>query len=211
MAESGSTTEGERRSNTKVARIIDKYGLTGLGADLEASWTGDGVEKKSLRTLATDVNHRILAAVFEEEPTQPVQGELENLYSLLTDDEASVGARIEAEHRLREIEVDVDEIRRDFVSHQAVYTYLTETKGISYESTTPSYEERVADRTQMLRRLRTRLEAVTESTIQELHDSADGVEIISSLSIQCSACGASYSAEAYLRSDGCSCRDDTNA
>ena len=205
MPNSGSSTDSQSPVNTKVARIIETYDLTDLDAYLEAAWLGDGVEKKSLRALAREVNYRILESIFDQHAMQTVDGEIPNLYTLLTDEEASVGSRIEAEHRLRELGVDIEQLRRDFVSHQAVHTYLTKSRGISYEAATPSREERIEDRIQMLRRLRTRLEAVTESTIDELLDSIDDVEIISTVSVQCSHCGSSYSLEEYLRSDGCDC------
>ena len=45
------TTEASGK-NTKVARVIREYGLDGMGAKLEAEWTGEAGERTSLRDLA---------------------------------------------------------------------------------------------------------------------------------------------------------------
>ncbi len=42
------TTDG--RPSSKVARLIDEYELDGLGAEMEARWTGDGEERMSFVT-----------------------------------------------------------------------------------------------------------------------------------------------------------------
>jgi hypothetical protein len=48
------------RPASKVARLIEEYELEGLGADLEARWTGDDNERMSLRDLATFFNQQLL-------------------------------------------------------------------------------------------------------------------------------------------------------
>lgn len=60
---SGKSTRGRR---SKVARLIDEYEWTGLGATLEARWTADGSERASLRDLADQFNERVLEAALRE-------------------------------------------------------------------------------------------------------------------------------------------------
>ena len=45
-------SNGTRKRGTKVARLIEKYELSGMGAELEAAWTGESGERTSLRDLA---------------------------------------------------------------------------------------------------------------------------------------------------------------
>ena len=48
------------RPDSKVARLIDRYGLDGLGDELERRWTADGAERLSLRDCAALFNRRLL-------------------------------------------------------------------------------------------------------------------------------------------------------
>jgi hypothetical protein len=73
----------------KVARLIQQYELTGLGAELEARWTGDGVERTSLRDLAEYFNRKLLAAALREAGRTPLDDEVASLYHDLTGDDVS--------------------------------------------------------------------------------------------------------------------------
>ena len=200
----GSETEHQSESsNTKVARIIREYDLTGLGTELEEYWLGVEDERMSLRALADYANVTLLSAVLDDAAAQVVDGEAENLYRLLTADDVSAGARVEAEHKLREHDVDIDQLRRDFVSHQAIHTYLTDDRGVTYES--PDADEDSGPRLDVITKLRTRLEAVTETTVGAHHDAADSMEAIATIRLQCVECGEQYEVEEFLASDGCQC------
>ena len=45
--------------NTKVGRVIRAYDLDGMGANLEAAWTGESGERTSLRDLADEVDEAV--------------------------------------------------------------------------------------------------------------------------------------------------------
>ena len=47
-------SNGTQGRGTKVARLIDEYDLSGMGARLEAAWTGASGERTSLRDLADE-------------------------------------------------------------------------------------------------------------------------------------------------------------
>ena len=115
---------------TKVRRVIDHYGLSELGDELAARWVGDGYDRESLRSLADRFNRRVLAAGMEAAGLTPLDGEVDNTYRLLTDDKVSAGMRTQVERRLERDGVDIEELRTDFVSHQAVHTYLTDDREI---------------------------------------------------------------------------------
>jgi hypothetical protein len=151
---------------SKVARLIDSYGLSEMGADLEARWTADDPDDRmSLRELADFFNRRVLAAAMEEARMRPVDGEVENTYRLLTASDVDAGNRTTARRRLEREGIDVEDLERDFVSHQAVYTYLTGERGV--ESPDRGGDPLESSR-ETLQKLRSRTVAVTENTLERL-------------------------------------------
>jgi len=94
------TSVPDNRPRNKVARLIEKYELTGLGAELEARWTGDGVERTSLRDLADQFNQRLLAAALEEAGRTPLDDEIASLYDDLTGDDVSQIGRASCRERV---------------------------------------------------------------------------------------------------------------
>ena len=160
----GSTADADRRS--KVGRVIAERELDGLGDELERYWTDDGTDRYSLRELADLFNQRVLQAAMRAADQDPIDGEAENLYGLLTDDDVTSGTKIQAEHRLERAGIDVDRLRNDFVSHQAVHTYLTKYRDA--ESPSVDGDDNVEKSRRTVQQLRNRLQAVTETTISSL-------------------------------------------
>jgi hypothetical protein len=160
-------TSTENRS--KVARVIREYGLNGTGDELVASWTDQGDDQRSLRQLADHLNHALLRAAMDDAGMSPLDGEVENFYRLLTDDETSAGNETEARSTLRREGVAVDELQRKFVSHQAIHNYLTEYRDVEWQSGTEERDsvEKTLDTVQ---RLQSRVTAVSEQSIQTLSD-----------------------------------------
>jgi hypothetical protein len=118
---------------SKVVRLIDEYGLEDLGEELHRRWTTDDAdERASLRELADDFNRRLLAEALADTKQQPLAGEIANLYRLLTADEVSTADRTRAERRLLHEGIDVDALRADFVSYQAIRTYLRNHRDAEY-------------------------------------------------------------------------------
>lgn len=149
---------------SKVARLIDAYELSEMGDELEARWTDDD-DRMSLRELADYFNRRLLAAAMEDARMRPVDGEVENTYRLLTAGDVDAGNRTTARRRLEREGVDVGELERDFVSHQAVYTYLTGERGV--ESPDRGGDP-IGSSRETLQKLRSRTVAVTENTLERL-------------------------------------------
>ncbi|WP_101298440.1 rod-determining factor RdfA [Halegenticoccus soli] len=199
-------------TNSKVGRLIDRYDLDGMGARIERLWTGEGGEERSLRDLADYFNQQILEAEMDERGMETLDGEVENMYRLLTDDDISGGIRTEAENTLKRNGVDIERLRRNFVSHQAVYTYLTKYRGASKRTDEPDSDARVEKGRETIRRLRSRLVAVTESTLNQLRKAEDLVlgefSVFVDIRVLCEDCGSQYSVSELLESGGCDCRAD---
>lgn len=199
-----------RRIESKVARLIEEYGLgQQFGDQLEARWTADGDERDSLRTLADRFNRRLLEAAAADAGLSTVDGESANLYRLLTDDDVSRGNRTEARRRLEQAGVDVDQLEGDFVSYQAIRSYLTEYRNAEY---TDEREQARPDRVvQTLQRLTERVRSVADRSLTQLRDTGrltlGEFRLFVDVSVLCEDCGSQYSVVELIRRGGCDCED----
>jgi hypothetical protein len=190
----------------KVERVIDTYDLKGLGDELERRWTGVGGERESLRQLADRFNRAVLRAALDRAGSSPLDGEVENTYRLLRDDDVSPGMRTEVRRQLERDGVDLDQVESDFVSHQAVHTYLREHRGAELESEEHSRVEKEA---RTIRRLQGRISVVTESGLDRLVKAEDitlgDFEVLVDVQVYCADCGAQYEAVELIERGGCDC------
>lgn len=193
---------------SKVQRIISEYGLDDLGDELVDRWTAESPEdRSSLRDLATTVNTRLLGVVLEEAGATPLDGEVENIYHLLTDDDVSPADRTRAERRLERHGIDLDTLRSEFVSYQAVRSYLTEYRGVEY----PGGEsgERLETVTEQLEQLRGRLITVTESKLDQLEANGEldlgDHRVAVEIHVACDDCNEQYTVDSLLERRSCNC------
>ncbi|WP_254810187.1 rod-determining factor RdfA [Natronosalvus amylolyticus] len=196
---------------TKVARLLEEEPLDGLGFELEQRWLGEGYERESLRALARRFNVRLLEERLSQAGQSPLDGEAENTYRLLTDDDVSAGMRIQAERELERAGIDVDRLRSSFVSHQAIHTYLTTDRELEGPGNETSPEERLEKDTDSIQRLSSRLAAVTEDTI-ERHASSGSIEhesvsVLVDVNVLCESCGEQYDVRTFLEEGGCGCEE----
>jgi len=203
-------SEPSGRSRTsKVERVVDRYGLEGMSQRLEELWVGDG-EDRSLRELATLLNVRVLEAALADASVDTLKGEPANTYELLTGDDVSEGVRTRTRRKLERDGVDVDRLERDFVSHQAVYTYLTEHRGVEHDS--DGDEDAVDSVSTTLRRLNNRTTAVVESNLDRLRSADDIVlgefDVGVDVRVTCEDCGTYTTVEELLADGGCDCRPE---
>lgn len=192
--------------SSKVSRVIEEYDLDGLGAVLVDRWTGEGDERASLRELAEFFNRRVLERAMEDAGMNPLRGEAENLYELLTGEGVSGGMRTQAVKRLEQAGIDVDRLKGDFVTHQTIHTYLTKHRGVNL----PEEEAKgVENDVRTIRRLQNRLQAVTESTLERLQNaerlSLGSGNVIVEVSVICEQCGARYDPGELLETGSCDC------
>lgn len=201
----------ESTPRTKVARLLDEYDLgASYGADLEAAWTGVDGERRSLRDLAAAFNRRLLATAMEEADMSTIDGEVGNLFRVLTSEEVTAGTRSEARSRLERNGVDVDQLERDFVTYQAIRSYLKDVREADYEK--PDVKDRRERTAESVGRLRSRLTSVTESNLEQLRANEEVTlgefQLFTSVDVLCEECGSQYAVAELLERGGCDCPDD---
>lgn len=208
----GNPAPADREPRSKVERVVLDYGLAGAGKELEQRWLGENYDRQSLRELADFFNQRVLQAAIEGTGNQTIEGEVANLYRLLTADDVSASARTQAETRLSRMGVNTDSVRQDFVSHQAIHTYLTKVREVSPPDTPSDPADAIDSRRSTIQRLRNRLEAVTDRGIEGLRDaghvSIGSFEVIVSLTVHCDDCGTTLDVVDFLDQRECDCRID---
>lgn len=204
------TPKADETPTTKVGKLIERYEFNdAFGERLEAYWLGDGTERKSLRDLADLFNREVLTTAMEEAGMDPLDGEVENTYRLLTSEDVSSGVRTEARKRLERHGVDIDRIESDFVTYQAIRTYLRDVRDATYEK--PSAEDRIESVDETIKRLQSRTVSVTQEKLGQLAET-EQVElgqfrILLDLQVFCEDCGTQYEVGELLERGGCNCSD----
>lgn len=201
--------DADSRRTTKVERVIEKYDLDGIGAELEASWTGDGRERQSLRDLAEHLNRELVQSALRSAGLHPLDHEGENYYELLTSEEPT-GAAVEVEARLERDGVDVEDLTNDFVTYQAMRNYLTDVRGASYEKA--SDEDQVTKEREAMEQLITRTENVANEKLGRLARTGrmtlGSFRLFVSVQVLCEDCDNQYGVVELLRRGGCECEAD---
>lgn len=126
--------------NTRVARVIKAYDLDGMGTSLETAWTGKEGERTSLRDLADEFNKAVLEAALREASVSSLSVDVSSTYNALRSDSGSEANR--ARRRLEREGIDVDKLTKNFVTHQAIHTYLPQERKASL----PAADNDMADR-----------------------------------------------------------------
>lgn len=195
-------SDSNSRPNSKVARVIERYELDGMGERLETEWTGVDGRRTSLRDLADRFNRAVLAAVMREAAHSAVEADVASAYTTLTDDDVTTADRMRKRRELEQAGVDVDAVLDDFVTHQAVHTYLTSYRGAELP-------DRSTDRVETIERIQGRTAAVTESTVESLVDAGEVTDheydVLVDVRAVCPDCGTDYAVVDLLRDGGCDC------
>lgn len=196
-------------TRSKVGGLIEKYEMDGVGQELEDRWLGRGYESQSLRSLADWFNKRLIELKFEAAGETPLDGEIANLYRLLSQEDVTAGMRVDAEATLERHDIDPETLQGEFVSHQAIHTYLTEFRGVSKDQ---SPENRLESARQTIQRLQSRLIAVVEDNLRLLRNRGEltlgEFTVILDVQVICDDCGASYPVSDLLDRGGCDCVDE---
>lgn len=198
----------EKTVDSKVARLIDVYELGDeFGDRLEELWTADGDQRESLRSLADRFNNRLLESAMADAGMSAVEGEVENLYRLLTEDNVSSGNRTEARQRLEQNGIDIKQLEQDFVTYQAIRSYLKEYRGATYER--ESEGKRIENVVNTIQQLRARTHSVTEKSLDQLKKtnllSLGEFRIFIDISVLCEDCDTQYGVVELLRNGKCAC------
>lgn len=202
---SGDASNRER-PGSKIAQLVDKYEMADTASELERAWTARGEEHRSLRELTAVFNEQLLERHLGENGQQPLKGETETLYSLLTDDDVNESDRIRARRRLAQQGIDVDRLLDEFVSYQTVRRYLKHHREVTY---TPEETNRLEAEAQNLQQLSGRAEAVTESKLETLQSTSDlplgEFRVAVDIRIYCEECQKQLSVGELLDRGGCDC------
>ncbi|WP_135306427.1 rod-determining factor RdfA [Haloarcula amylovorans] len=199
--------QGNSPRSSKVARVISEYDLDNFGVELENRWLGNSREQQSLRTLADVLNRRILKSAMTESGMLVRQDRINQLYTALTDDETTEGTRLEVLNELNQEGVDTDAVQNDFVSHQAIHTYLREERGVEREN---NNTDQIAKTQDTIERLQGRLQAVTEKSIKNLISTGRLVlgsfDVIITIQVVCTDCSQQYDIVDLFERGHCDCR-----
>lgn len=200
--EPNSSTPGRE---SKVARLIRDRELASLGDEMEHLWTRDE-DRWSLRELADHFNRELLSAAMRSAGMGDLDGEAANYYRLLTDDDVNPGDRVEATRWLERSGVDVERLREEFVSYQAVRTYLRSYRNAEYER---AEGDRVSRESESIRRFNARTEAIVQDKVTRLqrqeHVAVGDPSVTVQVRVYCSECGSRYSVDRLLERGRCDC------
>lgn len=205
------TEQDENRRQSKIERVIKQYDLENFGEELARRWTAPE-DSDSLRTLADLTNQKVISAALQEANADVLDGEVENMYTILTDDGTTEGMRVQTKNTLESKGVDVDQLLSDFVSHQAVYTYLTDVRDVSKASKSTN---RVDSVIQSIQKLRGRLVAVIERSLDSLRSThklrLGEFDVLVDTQVYCRDCGTQYEVIQLLERGGCDCTTGSDA
>ena len=203
MSTNGSSNRGRRN---KVVRLIEAYELQGIGSELEQSWTTEE-DRRSLRDLAGYFNRQLLERTLEEAGLQYLDGEVENTYRLLTDDEVSSAESTRIRRRLERDDIDVDELKKDFVTYQAIRSYLKDHRGAEYR---PAETDPLEREVTSIQKLRGRTVSVTEGKLEQLRGRGEltlgEFRTLANIQVVCEGCNTQFDVLDLLDRGGCSCK-----
>lgn len=208
---SGTSRETDQTPSCKIDRIAADYDLSTEAERLGEYWTRED-ERKSLRDLAVHFNHHLLRTVMERAGLDPLDGEVENTYRLLTADDVSQGVQTQARNRLEKHDIDVDRLQSDFVSYGTVRRHLNHCLGVERESTGTD-DNPTETGAQRIAALQNRTVAVTETTLSQLASAgelvAGDIDVFVDITVSCSACGMHAPIREYIEENGCDCAEHT--
>jgi hypothetical protein len=198
-----------RKKRCKVDRVIDEYELSTMNDRLVDRRRGEDGEAASLRDLSSFLNREVLERAMERNGMNPLDGEVENVYRLLTDADVSRGERTRLRKRLEREGIDVEAVEKSFVSHPTIGSHLTDCLGVEQEDkeeTDPI--ERASER---VLKLQNRSEAVMVNTLEQLVDGGDlrggELSVFVDARVMCETCGTQSEIRHFIENGGCECDD----
>jgi len=196
-----------QQTRRKPVRVMEQYGLKHLADALEERWTREE-NRYTIRELAGWFNTRLVEKRMRDVGMDPLEGEAENVYRLLSDPDVPEYKQQKAVQKLEGNGIDVAALHTDFVSYSSIYGLLTEEREVEFEDN--STETRVDRSRERLRRLRERSANVTHKTMDTLANAGEipepPPEIHVSFRVECPFCGLHRPADEYIKQGGCRCQ-----
>ena len=203
---------GERRSldecGCKVGRVAAEYLRDSIHETLRRRWVGANGREHSVRDLEVYFNTTLLERRLTAANVDVLDGEVENLYRLLSGD-TSRGMETQVRRQFERNGIDVEAIRDDFVSHQTIYRHLTDCLETD-KDTALSRSERVERERTRIGRLQSKSEAVSDEALSRLCRSdaitLGSFEVIANFQVICDDCGVHREITDILQQGGCNCQ-----
>ncbi len=191
------------KKRRKIPKIADKYELDNIDDFLISHWTADD-DRKSLRELADMFNKRIFFAALSE--INLTNSEREQWYSILNEDDAPQTEQVRIRRKLEKEDIDFAEIRSDFITHQTIYTYLTDVVDVD----SPSQSTTTVDsKIQTIEKFAGKTAVVGEKSLAELINvdkiNERNYRVVADITVICEDCQSSYQFEQLLKNRGCDC------
>lgn len=212
MADEGdpAVSRSSADSCCKVGRVVERYDLQTMDERLTARWLGRDGERLGLRALASFLNRAVLRAAMQESGLDPLDGEVDDIYARLEDEGPTDRMRFRARSRLSRADIDVEALRRDFVSHPTVGSHLKTC--LSVDPPAPDDGDKLKKAEERVFKLQSRTESVVRSSIEHLRDtgrlSAGEFDVLVATRVTCERCGDQYDVRDFLRHEGCDCEVD---
>lgn len=196
-------------SEPKIVRLIEKYDLNEMAVDLEAKWTREDQQSRySIRELETYFNTAIVKSVFNRVGAVPADFSAEEVYDILTSDDANIADVTFLHTWFEERGVDPDELADDFLSYHSIYVYLREERGANPPATPESSPDEVKQQSiDRIDRLERRVEKVCEKTISTLQNAdvipTRDLTVRTSFDVECPECMTRSSITSYIYHEDC--------
>jgi hypothetical protein len=120
---------------------------------------------------------------------------------------------MQARERLAQYGLDADAVLDDFVSHQTMYRYLKQHRGVDTTPERKSTAELVERTRQSLLRLNSRTQSVVTQNVEQLDEREEftvgDFDVYVSVQLSCADCGTTREVTQLLDQGGCACRDAT--
>lgn len=189
----------------KVGDLVREYDLA-VGKELVTRWTGERGESESVRALTNQINQRLLRAEMRDADIELVEGRVENLYQLLTDENRLEAVRLEARSTLEGNGVDVDRVEDRFISHQTMYRHLRNCLDAEKERNALSVDNE-RDRVHAVQR---RAETIVDDAVGRLANGdeleLEEFETLINFRVTCERCGSLHDVTDLLDAGGCECQ-----
>lgn len=195
----------------KVCRVLSERDLTTYDTQLLAQWQGENGPRKGYRTLAEQLNIRLLQREMDRAGLPTIGGETESKYQRLTGDDSTTAAAVR--EMFRHEGVPIDEIEHDFVSYGVLRTHITECLGGEY--TAPESDSdwetdaiTIAQRTAKTKATEAIRALTNKGKLASVSEPVVDVDII----VECPECQSRISADKALRRGFvCTCAEPTDS
>ena len=196
-----------RPCSCKVEVVTAEFDLDGIHEEMCREWADD--DGKSVRELADMFNKRVLRTAFRRADKLPIDGEIDNLYRVLTDDDTDPGSRTRAREQLRQDDIPIADVEDRFVSHQTLYRHLVNCLDRAHEPPEKTDEERIEEWRSRLMALQSRTTSVTERGIDQLSNNGavdiGSFDVLLEVNVMCEDCGGFYTVGEFLDAEACDC------